>query len=56
MEFIIIRIIHYKLMTKSTNKPVLSSFFIYRVTLMWNFLPSDCFYPDNLLCFKRKVL
>ena len=45
----------YKLMTESTNKLVLSSFFINRVTSMWNFLPSDCFYPDNLECFKRKI-
>ena len=45
----------YKLMTESTNKLVLHSFFINRVTSMWNFLPSDCFYPDNLQCFKRKI-
>ena len=40
----------YKLMTESTNKLVFS-FFINRVTSMWNFLPSDCFYPDNLEFF-----
>ena len=45
----------YKLMTESTNKLVLSSFFINRVTSMWNFLPSNCFYPDNLQCFERKI-
>ena len=45
----------FKLMTESTNKLVLSSFFINRVTSMWNFLLSDCFYPDSLQCFKRKI-
>ena len=45
----------YKLITESTNKLVSSSYFINKVTSTWNFLPSDCFYPDNLQCFKRKI-
>ena len=45
----------YKLITESTNKLVLSSYFINRVISMWNFLPIDCFYPENLQCFKRKI-
>ena len=46
----------YQLMTESTNKLVLSSFFINRVTSMWNFLPNDCFYLNNLQCFKHKFV
>jgi hypothetical protein len=46
----------YKLFICRTNKLVLSTCFINRVSPIWNALPDVCFDVDVLSAFKRKIL
>ena len=45
----------YKLFRTRSHKLVLSNFFINRILLIWNGLPSLCFDIDRLSAFRRKL-
>ena len=45
----------YKLFIPIARKLALSTFFLYRLLPVWNFLPDTCFNVDTYNSFKSKI-